>query len=572
MSDGFLELLRQTTGIWWPAADEDRLREAATAHRRMADAIDQTTGAPSAAARSLAANNHGPAIDSFGQHWARYDAGHGTGWLADAARGYRQLADGLDEYAAAVSDAKSKVIVELEILAAALIAGAALAVFTAGASQAAAAAASVAAIAAAQAVGVTLSALVADVIAVVLIGAVAGTLEAVTVNAVVVQPAHMAFADQQGFNWNELGDWASGGAVGGGFAGGLTSGLRTASNLAEGAGRMRLATTLDTASTSLTGQALTGAAGNAATAAAIDGRVTLADLTMGAVGGMAGAAPGTGLGRPGGWGWRNRSPGPPGAPTPTAPVTEKLVQPQYDLLFAAREYSEPTLIGSERGHNDEVYEVRFGDGTRGVYRPVAGETRYDDTGPYPPSDPDLRPEVRYRAFPPEGSVGRDVATYRADQAFGYDLVPPTVAWDGPHGPGSLQRYAENCTESLPVQDYHRLDQQRMAVLDYVTGQHDRHQYNNGTTPDGRPVGWDHKDSHPATNEVTLRSRFVHAWLGEPLDPKVVDPLRAIPPEQYAAMLRQDGISEDAIRLEVSRLTEVQGGTITGEAWGGQIDR
>src|SRR5690606_23634754 len=39
---------------------------------------------------------------------------------------------------------------------------------------------------------------------------------------------------------------------------------------------------------------------------------------------------------------------------------------------------------------------------------------------------------------PDGLYRREVAAYRLARALGWDLVPPTVLCDGPHGPGSLQ--------------------------------------------------------------------------------------------------------------------------------------
>ena len=549
MSDGFLEFLRQSTGIWWPAADEDRLWEAALAHRRMADAIDAAAGLPAVAARSLVANNRGPAVDAFGTYWARYQAGQDTGWLADAARSHRQLAAGLQEYAAAVAEAKSRVLLELEILAAALIAGTALAVLTAGASQAAAAAVSAAALAAAQAVGVTLSALVTDVIAMVLVGAVVGTLESVTVNAVVVQPAHLVFGDQQGFDWDQLGEWASGGAVGGGLAGGLAGGLRLAASTAASADRTVLATRLDTLSTSLTGQALAGGLGNTVTAAVTEGVVTPADLVTGAIGGAAGTAAGRGLSRPG---WRGS-------------VPPSLTPDQQGLLLSARTVVGDIVRLDPGEHRNEVWLLTFGDGRRGVYKPLSGEPPFAiDPGPHL--------GVSERAFPTGGSAGRETARYRVDELYGFGLVPPTVVWDGPLGPGSLQLYVEGALPSRPYDDYLRSDQEQVAVLDYTGAPADSYEDNFLTHPvTGRPVAIDGQYVFPETTESELASKFVRFQRYEPLSEETLAAVRAVSLRDLRMVLEYCGIGENGVRLAVDRHLEMDvQGRITGEAWGGRM--
>lgn len=57
----------------------------------------------------------------------------------------------------------------------------------------------------------------------------------------------------------------------------------------------------------------------------------------------------------------------------------------------------------------------------GVYKPARGETPLWD-------------------FPPGTIHRREVAAYRCARFLGWDLVPPTVLRDGPHGPGSMQLF------------------------------------------------------------------------------------------------------------------------------------
>lgn len=286
-----LELVERLTGIWWPAADERGLRQAAAEYRQLAGEIEEVAAAGQAAVQAVAVNNTGTAIDQFGGFWARYQAG--DGWLPRATEACRELAAALDRYADAVEQAKDRLLEEIALLGGVLIAGAALAVFTAGASQAAAAAASAAIVATAEAIGVALSTLVAEIVATVLVGAAFGALESMAVNLLVAQPMQVAFDQQQGIDWDEALAWAEGGALGGAVAGGLGGAIRGAGRAATWSATVdpRLATALDglpTGTESLLGGAVVGATANAGAGYVTNGDLGLADLVGGAVGGAAG--------------------------------------------------------------------------------------------------------------------------------------------------------------------------------------------------------------------------------------------------------------------------------------------
>src|SRR5690625_4424559 len=92
-----------------------------------------------------------------------------------------------------------------------------------------------------------------------------------------------------------------------------------------------------------------------------------------------------------------------------------------------------------------------------IYKPVAGE----------------RPLWDF----PEGLHRREVACHRLAQALGWDLIPPTVLRDGPHGVGSLQQFIpadpnEHYFEFIEDETLH--DQlRRLAVFDLVANSTDR---------------------------------------------------------------------------------------------------
>jgi len=206
-------------GLWWPAADEGKLDAAAAAWDAFAADIDAAAVDGTAAARSVVAANTGGAIEAFGSFWAKYDGGSDA-YLPATAAAARSLAEACRKYAGAVRDAKHRVEELAVEIGATLVAGAALAFFTFGATEAAAAGISAELIAAAEAIGVELSATAASIIgSAVAFGAVGG-LEAAAVDIVVAQPIRVEGFHDGGYSFDEVTSSAESGSILGGLAGG----------------------------------------------------------------------------------------------------------------------------------------------------------------------------------------------------------------------------------------------------------------------------------------------------------------------------------------------------------------
>ncbi|MCD0483388.1 EndoU domain-containing protein [Streptacidiphilus sp. ASG 303] len=218
-ADKAKEIVQDLTGMWWPAADEHGLREAAGAWRTFAEAVDDCCAAANSEARGVIENNKGPAIEKFDEFWRRYHDG-GRGWLTDLAGAARAMAQALDRYADEVAEATRRIEHALEIAGAALVAGTALAVFTGGLSEAAAAAAAATITEVAASAGVAVSTVVAEIAATTLTGVVFGAVESVAVDLAVAQPMRIGLGDQSGLNLDEVHDAATSGAVVGGVLGG----------------------------------------------------------------------------------------------------------------------------------------------------------------------------------------------------------------------------------------------------------------------------------------------------------------------------------------------------------------
>ena len=210
-------------GLWWPAADEDGVRDAAHAWARTADALDHVVEVGRAGTAQATAGWTGDAAQRFAQAWQQHEAA----LHADAA-GARALADALTRYADAVADAKRRVE-ELAITAGATIAaGVGLAWLTFGTSAAAAAGVSAGLVAAASAIGVELSATAAAIAGGALVGVAFGAVEGAVVDTAVTQPLRVHAFHDGGWSATEVATAAMSGGAAGGVLSGVLGGLGVA--------------------------------------------------------------------------------------------------------------------------------------------------------------------------------------------------------------------------------------------------------------------------------------------------------------------------------------------------------
>jgi len=224
------EWLVESMGMWWPDADEGKLRDAAGAWRDFADAVVDVRQVTNGKASALIENNEGEAIDAFEIFWHRYCQG-GGGWLNDLEQAARDLAKALDDFADEVEDVKDKIDTQIAISAATIAAGIGLAVATAGAASGAAVAAATAIIRFAASLGVAVSTTAARITATTLVGAAFGGVESVAVNLAVAQPMRIHAGLQDGLELNQLGSAARDGML---FGGAFGAGYGTVRSLADG--------------------------------------------------------------------------------------------------------------------------------------------------------------------------------------------------------------------------------------------------------------------------------------------------------------------------------------------------
>ncbi|GAA0457174.1 DUF6531 domain-containing protein [Streptomyces sp. NPDC046215] len=208
-------------GLKWPDGDPGKLRKAATAWNTFADSVEKIRTPVNNTATSLIHNNKGEAIDAFEIFWARYAAKGEKGWLYDIPKAAREMADALEKLAAAIDDATDKLWTQISIQAAVIVAGVGLAWLTAGLSTAASASAAAAIIELGAAVGVSISTVVAEVVAATVISAAFGGVESVTVNLAVAQTLKISTGLQDGVSLDDINHAAKEGMIVGGAFGGF---------------------------------------------------------------------------------------------------------------------------------------------------------------------------------------------------------------------------------------------------------------------------------------------------------------------------------------------------------------
>ncbi|MBB5117434.1 DUF6531 domain-containing protein [Streptomyces eurocidicus] len=208
-------------GLEWPDGDPGKLRKAAAAWKTFAESVEKIRTPVNNAATTLIHNNKGEAIEAFEVFWSRYAAKGGKGWLHDIPKAAKELADALEQLANAIEDATNKLWTELGIQAGVIMAGVGLAWLTFGLSTAASATAAAAVIELGAVVGVSISTVVADVVAATVISAAFSGVESVTVNLAVAQSIKIGTGLQHGVSLDDINQAAKDGMIYGGTFGGF---------------------------------------------------------------------------------------------------------------------------------------------------------------------------------------------------------------------------------------------------------------------------------------------------------------------------------------------------------------
>jgi uncharacterized repeat protein (TIGR03843 family) len=153
-----------------------------------------------------------------------------------------------------------------------------------------------------------------------------------------------------------------------------------------------------------------------------------------------------------------------------------------------------------------------------VYKPRSGETPLWDF--------------------PEGTLClREVAAYELAGALGWPRVPPTVLREGPHGPGSVQRFVTFDPQHhyFTMREERPDEFRRIALFDVVANNADRKSGHCLLAEDGDIFVVDHGVCF--STEPKLRT-VIWDFVDEPIPPEMLDDLHALKARLSAGELRE----------------------------------
>ncbi|HLZ70822.1 MAG TPA: SCO1664 family protein [Dehalococcoidia bacterium] len=148
---------------------------------------------------------------------------------------------------------------------------------------------------------------------------------------------------------------------------------------------------------------------------------------------------------------------------------------------------------------------------------------------------------------PGGSLyKREAAAYVLSELLGWQLVPPTIVRDGPHGVGSAQLFIEHNPRVtfFNLRESRQFELQRMALFDVVANNGDRKGGHCLLGVDGRVWGIDHGLTFH--HELKLRT-VIWDYAGEPAPPALLRDLEAL-----RALLERDHATAAQLRELLSR--------------------
>lgn len=210
------------------------------------------------------------------------------------------------------------------------------------------------------------------------------------------------------------------------------------------------------------------------------------------------------------------------------PVAAMLSEDQALAMLASAEFVAEKLVPWGSNYTFAVGLEADGELSHiGIYKPKLGERPLWD-------------------FPNGTLYLREYAAYRFSRWLGWDLVPPTVLRDGPHGPGSLQLYVEPTGDEIDESAFWGRtipEIERMVMFDFLTNNADRKIGHCLVDVHGRLWGIDHGLTF---NEDPKLRTVLWQFSGEPFSPEIMqDITRLLEPdaEIYAELAELLGPSE-----------------------------
>lgn len=188
-----------------------------------------------------------------------------------------------------------------------------------------------------------------------------------------------------------------------------------------------------------------------------------------------------------------------------APITEQ----EALILLKEADFTASKLIPWGSNYSFAVaLETKEGREQLAIYKPRSGEAPLYD-------------------FPDGTLYLRETAAYVLSRILGWDIVPPTVVRDGPHGIGSVQLYIEPLPEDGEPRSFWggcTEDVERLVLFDHVSNNADRKISHCLRDKSGKVWGIDHGLTF---NEFPKLRTVLWQFVGRDVSPRLLDDLREL---------------------------------------------
>lgn len=244
---------------------------------------------------------------------------------------------------------------------------------------------------------------------------------------------------------------------------------------------------------------------------------------------------------------------------PAAPPTN---HPQRSVVGRATtmrlpgEIAKAEEVSGEKKGKGVCFAVTFKDGTAAAYKPTNGsvlKVKVEDEGL----------ADRVTIDPSVSEAKRERAAFLLSEALGFDVVPPVELVDyglGPDGGGHAMAWVRG-DEAADVEiqylkdlrDGHP-DLHRIAILDFICGNIDRHLGNFMKGHDGRYYAIDNGLCFPRDMEMEMYWSDVQNSLAFKVMPdEVVEEVRAMELDSLGKIMAEAGLSDIDIQAALARL-------------------
>jgi hypothetical protein len=213
----------------------------------------------------------------------------------------------------------------------------------------------------------------------------------------------------------------------------------------------------------------------------------------------------------------------------------------------------------------ETWIVEMADGSKAIYKPTKG-TGFDKARRM------ARDASHYRHDLKVGEAAREIATHELDKALGFNVVPPvekveyeaTDAWKsgGPTGGGGhAMAFVEGATAQHDMEQFARdarndhPDIHRIAMLDFLIGQTDRHTGNFMRGEDGRYYAIDNGFAIVKDNQIgELGSATISAVAGRRIPDEVRAQIQQLSEAKIKEIMKRGRFKDKSDRGMIARWT------------------